>query len=617
MSPETSKPRFRVAAAFLIPLAIAAVLASVHFARTWRQRNSPLAQALAAYDRGDFDKAAAIADAEIRATPGDLRPLRIWARARARANHTDAIAAFLKLAAFNTFASEDAFRLANLLIHEGQFAHGWTLIECSDYYATNLEAQAELERLRSAGAATPSDLSAIETLSSVADPALRRGLVLGLLEVDAALGNPPRSIQADGVLDRLLLGGRQPLIAIVNEAELDKALARLLLEFGQRAAARSKLERVIKTAPDDEASWLLSRVALQEGKHDEATAALEAAEGFGTSHRDRPEPSAYVGARACAECHRRLTKNQQASRHATTLYKGAELNNLPRPTGALKDPANPDVTHTIEPADGGVNLSATVGSETVRAFMNFALGSGHRGVTMVGTDADSHYREARMSYYATAHTWDITKGFEKHPPHAADYLGKDLGFTGFRNCIHCHATRFRSLSDHSGPEAADRGIGCERCHGPGKNHVLAEQSGFAESAIAHPKTATPKQRMALCATCHGADGSIPESDPEFVRFQSTTLTFSKCFTKSAGAIECLTCHDPHANLETRAAFYESKCLSCHATTGAASANSAKTCSVNPVSKCLDCHMPKVENAVPYTTFTDHHIRIHRARTEPK
>jgi hypothetical protein len=36
------------------------------------------------------------------------------------------------------------------------------------------------------------------------------------------------------------------------------------------------------------------------------------------------------------------------------------------------------------------------------------------------------------------------------------------------------------------------------------------------------------------------------------------------------------------------------------------------CPVNPVTDCLDCHMPKNPSAVPHTIFTDHHIRVHRA-----
>src|SRR5262249_14404632 len=130
---------------------------------------------------------------------------------------------------------------------------------------------------------------------------------------------------------------------------------------------------------------------------------------------------------------------------------------------------------------------------------------------------------------------------------------------------------------------------------------------------------TPAQRLALCAECHGADGSIPEADPEFVRFQATTLTFSRCFQASDGRLECSTCHDPHRDLGAPPSHYIARCLRCHTPPGSKPAGDfvAKSiCPVNPRDDCLRCHMPVSRNAVPHTDFTDHHIRVHR-QTAPK
>ena len=85
-------------------------------------------------------------------------------------------------------------------------------------------------------------------------------------------------------------------------------------------------------------------------------------------------------------------------------------------------------------------------------------------------------------------SWGETKGIDFAPRDAGDHIGIGLGRKALHQCLQCHTTWFRSV-DHEhvgprGPEGEDRGIGCERCHGPGLNHVKAAHSGFAEMAIA-------------------------------------------------------------------------------------------------------------------------------------
>src|SRR5262249_13251981 len=98
--------------------------------------------------------------------------------------------------------------------------------------------------------------------------------------------------------------------------------------------------------------------------------------------------------------------------------------------------------------------------------------------------------------------------------------------------------------------------------------------------------------------------SVSRSDPGAIRFQATTLTWSRCYTQSRDTLDCLTCHDPHRNAQTSPAFYESKCLDCHGP------QAPTRCPVNPRRDCIGCHMPTIRGAVPHAMFTDHDIRIH-------
>ena len=160
-----------------------------------------------------------------------------------------------------------------------------------------------------------------------------------------------------------------------------------------------------------------------------------------------------------------------------------------------------------------------------------------------------------------------TKGIDFAPRDAGDHIGIGLGRKTLNHCLSCHTTWFRSVgparSSAQGPEGKDRGIGCERCHGPGLNHGKAAETGFPELAIALSAKTPSQERLNSCVECHAADGSIQPSDPEFTRAQGTTFLFSRCYTAGKDRFGCTTCHDPHRALDTVTSHYEVKCLSCH------------------------------------------------------
>ncbi len=125
------------------------------------------------------------------------------------------------------------------------------------------------------------------------------------------------------------------------------------------------------------------------------------------------------------------------------------------------------------------------------------------------------------------------------------------------------------LATQIGPESADRGIGCERCHGPGGNHLKSVTLRFSDPAITNPGRGSGQQVIDLCGQCHSPlKKEVLRIDPLAVRFPATNLTWSRCYSESGGALDCVTCHDPHKNAEKAPAFYEAKCLSCHASRAA-------------------------------------------------
>ncbi len=452
-------------------------------------------------------------------------------------------------------------------------------------------------------------------------------------------------VQEEEFLDRLRARYNVSLKRLHTPDDVVKMAARLLLETGRAAEARELLETLLKPrgsgppsdqpAADPEAAWLMSRAALELGAHETADEMLALAGDFGKDPDAVVEPSPFIGSRRCAECHRTIYRAQQRqSRHAQTLRFGTDLKDVPLPREPIADEAVPGITHSFErTSDREIAMLSQKDSHVFRAIVDYAVGSGRHGITMLGRDEEGIERELRVSHFGLDGAWGQTKGITFAPQQPGDHNGVALGQKQVNQCLSCHTTWSRSVNpDLAGarpPEGEDRGIGCERCHGPGLNHVKAAESGFAEMAIMLTSRTPSRAQLSSCADCHSEDGTVPPSDPEFTRFQGTTFLLSRCFIANQDRFACTTCHDPHGALVTDSAHYEAKCLRCHAPeprgepaveatareASGLSSGDGKPCPVNPSTNCISCHMPKVSDPSRHSRFTDHHIRAQRRESQ--
>ncbi len=451
----------------------------------------------------------------------------------------------------------------------------------------------------------------------------RAAALLGVIHL--ARNDPASAVVAwQHALEHEMSNQDNTLISIVPRKEL----ARALLQVHRPSDARQELKQVLASAPDPEGFWLLSRAFLQEGAMNDAAVAGERASSFRNENPLLPEPSPFIGSKRCAKCHSSIYIRQQGSRHARSFKHVSELSHLVLPPSRFPDPTKPTVTHTLRRVErNGIEQETDVSGQAYRAVIKYAFGSGHQGVTLVGHDDQGRMCELRLSLYSNgkkAH-WDVTLGHPADPTDDGVFLGRPLTKDGVRRCFLCHVTDARAVLESSGSVALDRGIGCEKCHGPGGNHVLAVEADFPDLAIADPLMSSGSVIVNLCAQCHSPRGlNVMPADPMSIRFQATTLTWSRCFKQSKDTLHCVTCHDPHSDVETSRTYYDSKCLPCHnstALTGGSPApwmqtrsfkpSEAKKCPVNPVDKCTDCHMPIISNVFPHSRFTDHFIRAHR------
>ena len=578
---------------------------------------TPLGKGRAAYERGDYREARGLAVEVLRRSPDDSDALRIMARASARLGNDETAMSLYSKIGDARMEAEDFSVLGSLLERQGQAAAIGVFERGRALGPDNPEILHALARLYARERRLPEAIDAAGRLARCPGWESRGSLILGVLDVEHA--DPAGAASA---LDAALRSDPKLAGGITSPLEARKLLAGAFLRTDEADRALEALRPALAPGGDPEASWLSSRVFLRRKDVSRATEALARSGEFRKDDPTRPEPAPYAGSKACASCHASIYQSQRKGRHARSFLDAADLKNIRLPDGPVADKVLPGTSHTLRREGDAIRLTTRTESRELTALIAYAVGSGDRGLTMVARDDEGLSRVCRVSSYLGGTLWDLTSNAAD--PHADDRggpLGRPMSPGATEKCVDCHVTSLRAARDRTAPEAADRGIGCERCHGPGGNHLVAMDLNFPDPAIARPSRATGAQVVKLCGTCHNADDpSMTEADPRFVRFQASSLPLSRCYTESLGAMSCVTCHDPHRDVDTDPASYEARCLDCH---GPASTEPVKTrrrapitaegmrrvpCPVNPTSGCVECHMPKVEGAAPHATFSDHRIR---------
>ena len=608
-----------------------------------RLSSDPFGTGRRAYDRGDWGAAARSAREVLKASQNDPAALRLLARSSVQLGRDDAaFEIYTRRLEAKSFQAEDYLLLGVALKRRGRndgAMWAWNkALESESIPAQVLGDLAKFLYVDAVETENPENMRphpldaaarAAERLSRQPGWESRGDLLLGIVRGD--------SLDHDGAalaFRRLL--DRDPKVAETHAepVKLRKLFARAFLRVGRPALARPHLQSILARGPDAEASWLLSRVHLQQGAIDEAQRALAGAGSYRADNSLEDEPSPYVGEARCQECHAVIFQASLANRHTQTFHRGAQLGRLPRPDRPLGDPADPKVTHEIKEVDGALWEQTRVGDTVLRSLIEYAFGTSERYLTLVSRDARDQYRMARLSYHHTAdgQGWDRTFLAVGDPTEPEDFLGEAIGVRAeVASCLDCHTTFPRAGRERIGPEAADRAIGCERCHGPGANHLASVAAGFSDLAIVNPASASPRAvTQKRCNKCHILDPRYRQGDrekPDWVRSQGAGWAWSRCNTESAGAFGCVTCHDPHKGLRsTTTAQYEAKCRACHsATTAPPNAGPGpvaqasigprpKVCSVDAAKGCVKCHMPGVRLNSSHREFTDHYIRIPRSST---
>ena len=191
----------------------------------------------------------------------------------------------------------------------------------------------------------------------------------------------------------------------------------------------------------------------------------------------------------------------------------------------------------------------------------------------------------------------------------------------------------RTLADRfEGRHLVEEGIGCEACHGGGREHSTNPQvrMSFAQRSdflAVGPTSGTPSQAWLInrtCARCHQVlfsrypytwEGGLRYHGP--LGGSSTTSGEARDFLLGGPgrSLACTACHDPHAldrpealaRLETPAG--NAVCLGCHRSLASAEGLAEHTHHKvdGAGSACVACHMPRKNMALDYRLTRYHRI----------
>ena len=341
--------------------------------------------------------------------------------------------------------------------------------------------------------------------------------------------------------------------------------------------------------------------------------------------------------KTCATCHREIAADYARTGMARSFF-------IPGSANTIEDYSKtPEYYHALSDShyamtirngryferrwqlDGG---GKEINSEELS--IDYVMGSGNHARSYLHKTERGMLIELPLGWYPDkGGEWGMVPGSDTEHPQTRRFISY--------KCMFCH-NGYPNIPPGSEPAflgELPQGIDCQRCHGPGDEHVRTA----GRASIVNPAKLSPERRMEVCMQCHleTTSGRIPAVLQRFDRgtfsyvpgqplvdfaisfdhapgtghegkFEAVSSVYrlrqSRCFLESAGKLECSTCHDPHRvpRGEEAVRHYSSVCLQCHKTTHPPGVTAT-------AGDCISCHMPKrrVDDA-PHVIMTDHLIQ---------
>ncbi len=330
----------------------------------------------------------------------------------------------------------------------------------------------------------------------------------------------------------------------------------------------------------------------------------------------------FVGNAACAPCHPDVVRKYEQ----TPMARSTRPVDGKVPPGTFRH-APSNTTYTIT-TSGQVQMRR--GNTTESQHFDYVVGSGAEGLTYLISKAGFLF-QAPITWYRRTNRWDASPGYQNDATMAWDRPIEP-------SCLMCHSSQvtpvYGTLNKYVAPPFRQNGVACERCHGPGSEHIATAGSA-SRTPMVVPSKLDPERRDDVCRQCHlMGEARIPRpghifgeyragarladyvayfvmDDPNGPALRTTShiekLNASRCKLASGNKLWCGTCHDTHSTPDDPETWYRSKCQTCH---------EPQTCGRGD--NCIACHMPKSQATdAGHGAFTDHSIpRRPAARPAP-
>jgi hypothetical protein len=364
---------------------------------------------------------------------------------------------------------------------------------------------------------------------------------------------------------------------------------------------------------------------------------------------------AFAGSAACSPCHKNIYESHLRTAHyrdsrpadSKEVIKGSF------DSGSNHFVYNRFMEVALEKKHNRFWQTAYVnGDEYQSKPFDIVIGSGRKGQTYLYWDSGRLF-QLPVSYYTPLDNWCNSPGY----PTNFIRFDRQIG----AQCLECHGTYAKVQEDGNGGALFDKaqiiyGIDCEKCHGPGAQHVAFHQANPSERSarfIINARLLPRQQRLDACALCHSGlreekkppfsfavgdrldDFSTPKYDPDSISTldvhgnQYGLLTSSKCFIMSQ--MDCSSCHNVHRNEVNSPKLYSTRCMSCHhpARNDAMQDAAAHACTMPATpglvlaNNCIDCHMPALPSRKIFLVLssasktTPDLVRTHRVAIYPQ